>query len=269
MLNNTNGPFPKIGVVGVGFVGEAVVNSYRGFSEIVTVDTDPAKFCTGTYDDLLTCEGVFICVPSPAKPDGGCDTTILESVLENFKDYKGVLISKVTAPPDVYTKLSKQYINLVYVPEFLTAANATRDYLNSTFTIIGGTVRAYMHEASKIIMFGQTNCLRTDYCTIEEAALTKYAINSYLATKVIFMNELLQLAEANQINFDYVALMMRNDLRIGSSHMHVPGADGKFGFGGMCFPKDTAALLKYAEDSNSDLSILSAATKKNTLLRLS
>lgn len=259
--------FPIIGIVGLGFVGSAVRESYSGFSDLVLIDPDPQKYCSHKYSDLLKCEGVFICVPSPALPDGSCDTTILEDVLSHLKDYNGVIISKVTAPPDVYTRLSKQYKNLVHVPEFLTAANATQDYISAEFMIVGGTVQAYMHEAERIIHIGQTKCKNAVHCSIEEASLTKYAINSFLATKVVFMNELYQLATANGLQYDHIRKMMQLDHRIGKSHNVVPGADGH-GFSGMCFPKDTEAFLKFASDSGVDLSVLEAATKKNTLLRL-
>ena len=82
------------------------------------------------------------------------------------------------------------------------------------------------------------------------------------------MNELMMLADSLQIDFGTVSKLMKLDARIGESHLQVPGPDGSYGFGGACFPKDTAALLKVAEDHEVELSVLSAAVKKNTFLRL-
>jgi UDPglucose 6-dehydrogenase len=82
------------------------------------------------------------------------------------------------------------------------------------------------------------------------------------------MNEVYQLAQAMNLNYDNVAAMVKMDRRIGNSHMLVPGPDGNFGFGGACFPKDTSAMLKFAEQYNTPLNVLDAAVKKNTLLRL-
>ena len=257
---------PKIGIVGLGFVGGAIKESIDTFS-LVLVDKDPNKG-THTFADLMTCEGVFVCVPSPTADDGSCDTSILESVLEQLKDYKGVIISKVTAPPSVYERLNKQYPNLVHSPEFLTAANAVMDYMNGRFAIVGGDVLAYRNEAERIIRLSQSNLQAVSHCSIKEAALTKYAINSFLATKVVFMNELYKLAEAQESDFNKIAYMMQLDDRIGNSHLKVPGPDGAFGFGGMCFPKDTSALLKYSESLGVNLNVLDSAVKKNTLLRL-
>lgn len=258
----------KIGIVGLGFVGGAIKTNMEDTCELIVVDTDP-KRGTHTYKDLETCEGIFVCVPSPQGIDGKCDTSILESVLHRLKDYKGVIISKCTAPPSTYEELGKEFPNLVHAPEFLTAANAVKDYENGTFAIIGGSVMAYQREAERIIRLGQHKLgSNVKYCSIGEASLAKYAINSFMSTKVVFMNELERLASKSGFDYDKIAKMIILDNRIGSSHMQVPGPDGHYGFGGACFPKDTAALLKYAEEQGIELSVLNTAVKKNTLLRL-
>lgn len=263
----------KIGIIGLGFVGNAVRSSYEDMNgiayDILILDTDPTKSTGVTYNDLKDTSGIFICVPSPSTTDGYCDASILISVLENLKDYQGVIISKVTATPDIYEKLQTQYPNLVHVPEFLTAANAVQDYLGSTFSIIGGAVKAWMNEADRIIKLGNNNIQITHFCTIGEASLAKYTINSFLATKVIFMNEMAKLAELGGQDWNKVRdLIALDSRRVGNSHTQVPGPDGNYGFGGACFPKDTSALLKYAETMNTSLNVLDSAVKKNILLRL-
>ena len=264
-MNYLNGP--KIGIVGLGFVGSAIRNAMEDRCDLYLVDKDPTKG-THTFADLKDCEGIFVSVPTPFGNDGKCDTSILEYVLEQLKDYTGVIISKCTAPPLVYKELNSRYPNLVHAPEFLTAANATTDYLNGKFIIIGGRVKAYLDQAEKIIKWGQPNALSVAHCSIEEASLAKYTINSFLATKVTFMNEIYHLAQAIGADYQHIANMVSFDDRIGDSHMRVPGPDGSFGFGGMCFPKDTSALLRYAEDVGIQMNVLDAAVKKNTLLRL-
>ena len=257
---------PKIGIVGLGFVGNAIRQNINGMN-LVLVDNDPSKG-THKFEDLFNCEGIFICVPSPQGDDGSCDTSILESVLERLTGYKGVIISKCTVPPKVYERLNEQYPNLIHAPEFLTAANAVRDYANGTFCFIGGSIGAYQHEAERIIRITQHHLNKVIYCTIGEAALAKYTINSFLATKVAFMNELYFLSESLGTNYNKITQMVTCDERIGRSHTQVPGPDGSFGFGGMCFPKDTSALLKFAEEVGAQMNVLDAAVKKNTLLRL-
>ena len=260
----------KVGIVGAGFVGSAIAEAMdHGFCGLTIVD--PAKGYNNTYQDLLDCDGVFVCVPSPQSDDGTCDTSILEDVLASLAkiNYQGVIISKCTAPPDIYEQLNDLYPNLIHAPEFLTAANAKSDYVNGKFAMIGGRVGIYQREAERLIRIGQG--LLGDnvvHCSIGEASLAKYTINCFMSTKVVFMNELYQLAQAMNLNYDNVAAMIKMDHRIGSSHLQVPGPDGSCGFGGACFPKDTSAMLKFAEQYNTPLNVLDAAVKKNTLLRL-
>ena len=259
----------KIGIIGHGFVGSAIGNALDTIIDDVVV-MDPAKGYNATYQDLMSCSGIFVCVPTPQDDSGTCDTSILDGILHNLHScgYTGVIISKCTAPPDWYETLNVTYPNLVHAPEFLTAANATEDYANGEFAFIGGRVRAYVKEADRIIRLSQPKLHSIQHCTIAEAAMAKYAINTFMATKVVFMNELAALCSKTGVDYNKVAYMIIHDRRIGLSHMQVPGPDGHYGFGGMCFPKDTSALLKYAEQKGVVMNVLDAAVKKNTLLRL-
>lgn len=255
----------KIGIIGAGFVGGAIATAYP---DAIVLDIDPSRGAA-TYNDIKQCSSIFVCVPSPQLEDGRCDSSILESVLQNLEGYRGTIISKVTATPDIYKRLSDKYPNLVYVPEFLTAANAYRDFSRTEFLIVGGSTLAYMHEAVRAIEIVLMRSIEfIKLCSIEEAAFAKYAINSFLATKVVFMNELEKLSKSLNLDFSLIAQMMTLDKRIGNSHMQVPGPDGQYGFGGACFPKDTSAFVQYSTDMGSDLELLKLATKINTLQRL-
>jgi UDPglucose 6-dehydrogenase len=81
-------------------------------------------------------------------------------------------------------------------------------------------------------------------------------MNSYLATKVTFMNEFQQLAEAEGVNWDELCSLSTYDMRIGRTHMDVPGPDGEYGWGGSCFPKDIAAIIEEAIDHDLDFELL-------------
>lgn len=258
---------PKIGIIGLGFVGSAIKAAYDNIGVDIVIK-DPAKGHTALYTDLIACDAIFICVPSPSLSDGSCNTSILESSLFEIIGYKGVIISKVTAPPKVYERLQILYPNLVHVPEFLTANNAIGDYLNSKFAIIGGSIKAYMNEAHRIIKIGLPSFELAYFCTIGEASLSKYVINSFLATKVVFMNEMAKLAEAGGQDWNTIRNLIALDKRIGNSHTQVPGPDGQLGFGGACFPKDTQAIINFANELEIDLNVLKSAVKKNTIIRL-
>jgi len=255
----------KLGIIGLGFVGSAVKNSYD-IANIETVCSDPYKGINAEYNDMLATDAIFICVPSPQSDDGSCDTSILESVLNQYKDYTGVFISKVTASPLKYSQLKEQYSNLVHAPEFLVAATAKEDYLKGQFAIIGGK-EEYCKKALEVIKLGQTKITNFKFCSIQEAALSKYTINSFLATKVIFMNQIKLLADKLDADYNVVANCVQLDSRIGNSHMSVPGPDGKYGFGGACFPKDTSAIAHLSKTLGVDFTLLEEVIRTNILIR--
>ena len=145
---------------------------------------------------------------------------------------------------------------------FLVAATATTDYLRTIRHYIGCNNRAYALLARDVLqeVFDDSDYV---FCTIEEASMLKYSINSFLATKVVWMNELKDLCDRVGIDYEKVSEMMSHDKRIGRSHMQVPGPDGQRGFGGACFPKDTNAFLTYAQQSDIMLSVLDSAVIKN------
>jgi UDPglucose 6-dehydrogenase len=122
--------------------------------------------------------------------------------------------------------------------------------------------KAYLRYSSVKIV----PTFKTDLTT---ASLLKYTINSYLASKVMFMNDIYKLHQAgsSSVSWDQFTDMLERDPRIGDSHMKVPGPDGEFGFGGHCFPKDTEALLKYAKDKNIKLNMLKKAVEINNKVR--
>jgi UDPglucose 6-dehydrogenase len=260
----------KIAVIGMGFVGGAIHNSLIDNEAVELLAIDPTKGWEASYEEIKDFDAVFVCVPSPQSADGTADTSILESVLYELANvnFNGVIISKVTAPPNAYQQLQELYPNLIHAPEFLTAANAFDDYIHGSFAIIGGSTTAYRNEAERIIRISQTGIHSVVHCSIGEASLAKYTINSFLATKVIFMNEISKIAEAGGMDWQKVASAIRQDTRIGHSHLQVPGPDGEYGFGGMCFPKDTSALLKYAEQLAESPDVLATAVAKNSKIRL-
>jgi UDPglucose 6-dehydrogenase len=260
----------KVAIIGMGFVGGAIHSSFLNNANVELLAIDPAKGWLASYSEIANFDAVFVCVPSPQRTDGSCDTSILVEVLKQLSivNFKGVIISKVTAIPSVYLGLQSTYTNLVHAPEFLTAANAVSDYLNGSFAVIGGATTAYRNEAERIIRLSQPHLNSVTHCSIGEASFVKYTINSFLATKVIFMNEMAKLAEENQCNWDNIKQAVGQDKRVGASHMQVPGPDGDYGFGGMCFPKDTNAMVKFAEWCEQDLSVLATAVAKNNKIRL-
>lgn len=262
----------KMGVVGAGFVGGSVINGFM--TEHCGVAVVDPKHNTYTLGQLADSKPslIFICVPTPESDTGEVDVSIARSVLKDLHDltYKGIVVIKSTITADHLQSFVEDYsLRIVYNPEFLTEANAFHDFCNPPMQILGGdwhdceeVERAYLqHSRVKVVP-----AFKTDITT---ASMLKYAINSYLATKVIFMNELRTMLEASgaEASWEQFTDMLSRDVRIGNSHLQVPGPDLKFGFGGHCFPKDTAALHHYASSLGVDLSVLRQAMQTNRKIR--
>ena len=154
---------------------------------------------------------------------------------------------------------------MVFNPEFLTEANYIDDFKNQNRIIIGGprpastTVKDLFKKA-----FYTTPIIKTGSSTAE---MVKYFINCFLATKVSFANEVKQICEHTDIDYDKVVEYALYDQRIGKSHFSTPGPDGRRGFGGSCFPKDINAMITFASNLNVEPLVLQAAWNKNLEVR--
>jgi UDPglucose 6-dehydrogenase len=261
----------KIGIIGAGFVGSAVAHAHLSCKDEVIIN-DPKHPKSVDLENFTDCDAIFVCVPSPSMDDGRCDTSILESVLKNLlfvNIAKQIpIISKVTAPPSVYKRLQTEYPNLVHAPEFLTAKNAMWDYRYGKLCVIGGdsewSTRAAVAILRGMVEIRNDNVIFTD---IVSASLYKYMMNSYLATKVTFMNEFAELANKLDVDWNQIKKIIRADSRIGDTHLDVPGPDGQYGWGGFCFPKDVAAICEEAMDHYCDFELLQRVEVINDIHR--
>lgn len=259
----------KLGIIGKGFVGSAVANGFDKDCEQVIVDP---KYTDNTIVDVLDCKLVFVCVPTPVAEDGSCDTSIVKDVLIelSMRDYKGVVIVKSTIIPDYLHEFKKEFdLKIVYNPEFLTEANANEDFKNPPFQVFGGKWRDCEVVEKAYLRHSSVKIVPTFKVDLTTASLLKYTINSWLATKVTFFNELKVLHElgSSMVSWEQFTDMLSRDERIGKTHMQVPGPDGEKGFGGHCFPKDTEALLNYANKKNIKMSVLRKAVQTNKKIR--
>ena len=262
-----------IGIIGQGFVGNAVYQKFKNYYDVLTNDLDENK-STATLENLTQmCSTIFLCLPTPMKSDGKCDTSILEKVLDKIDlltdnlETKKTIVIKSTIPPGTTEKFNKRYesLDIVFNPEFLTERNAVEDYNNQDRIILGGP-RPSTTELKQIFskVFPEAHIIKTDST---HAEMVKYLTNSFLATKVSFANEIYQICEGLHIDYDKVVEYATYDERLGKSHWNVPGHDGDFGFGGHCFPKDLSALLRLAEDLNVVDNVLSAVEQTNYSVR--
>ena len=259
----------KIGIVGHGFVGKA---TDWGFSKNVEKFLVDPLYDTNINDlSNFKPELIFICVPTPMSDDGSLNSKILESTIKettkNCPD--SIIVIKSTVLPSVLEKLESINKSIIYNPEFLREKHANEDFLNSKMIILGGD-RDVAKKVSKYYL-DHSKCLTKEhvFLDISSASLVKYTINTFLATKVIFFNEIYQIFKNldSNVAWESVIATLALDKRMGDSHMNVPGHDGKYGFGGACFPKDSMALIKYCDHINVELSVLKTAIKTNNKIR--
>lgn len=262
-----------IGIIGQGFVGNAVYQKFNDFYEVLTYDLDKDK-CNSTLEDLIfKCETIFVCLPTPMKKDGSCDTSLLNQSLSNIDliadnlETKRNIIIKSTIPPGTTEKFNREYptLNIVFNPEFLTERNAVKDFENQNRIILGGP-RPTTTEIKTIFskVFPKAHIVKTDST---HAEMVKYVTNTFLATKISFANEIYQLCGKLNIDYDKVVEYATLDNRLGESHWGVPGHDGDLGFGGHCFPKDLAALLHLSNRYGTVNEVLKATQLTNDKLR--
>ena len=258
-----------IGIIGQGFVGNAVYQKFKNHYDIKTFDIKGRIHCNSDEQETLNNEIIFICLPTPMNEDESCHIDIVESAIKRVVDngVSKIVVIKSTIPPGTVEKWNKKFssIDIVFNPEFLTEANAVKDYENQTRIILGGP-RKSTTKLKPIFskVFPKATIVKTNSTYAE---MVKYVTNSFLATKVSFANEMYQICEGLNIDYDKVIEYAIYDERLGKSHWAVPGPDGDFGYGGHCFPKDVKALISVAHDLNVQPRILTASDCKNNDVR--
>ena len=262
--------FMKIGIVGQGYVGTAVKEIFSKHYKTNTFDLNGDCTCKDIEDLVDKSDIIFVCVPTPMKKDGSCDISIVESVIDEIEDVdiSGKIVAiKSTIPPGTTNRLNQKCknISVIFNPEFLTEANFIEDFKNQNRIIIGGE-RPSTTKLRQVysLVFPNAKIVKTGSITAE---MVKYFTNTFLATKVSFANEMYQICGRLGIDYDKVVEYSTYDERLGKSHWAVPGPDGKFGFGGSCFPKDINALIQLGLELDMTPEVLMAAWETNLDVR--
>lgn len=257
----------KIGIIGQGFVGNAVYQKFKKYYDVLTYDLDETK-SNSTFDEVARCNYVFTCLPTPMNSDGTCNTDIVESVIKQIDDIgitKGIVVKSTIVPGTTEKWNQKFNTNIVFNPEFLTERNAVKDYENQDRIVLGGprpTTTYLKRIFSKV--FPKAHIIKTDST---HAEMVKYLTNTFLSVKVSFANEIYQLCEGLNIDYDKVVEYSTYDERLGDSHWNVPGHDGDFGFGGHCFPKDLSAIIELTQEMGTVNNVLRATQNTNDTIR--
>ncbi len=259
----------KLGIVGHGFVGKATDWGFNRRTSKFIVD----PLLNTTTSDLRGFEPeiVFVCVPTPMSDDGSLDSSIIKGVIKELVLYcpNAIKVIKSTIIPSLLEELHELDSKLVYNPEFLREKHANSDFINSDMIIFGGDRNISTQVSNAYLKHSRCKTKEHIFTDLKTASLIKYSINTFLASKVIFFNELHSIYEKLNVKDSWESFVniISRDKRIGSSHMNVPGHDGRKGFGGACFPKDSLALIKFANSQGIDLNSLISTVKINNKIR--
>lgn len=270
----------KIGVIGNGFVGSALISGFTLHVDDILIYDKDIRRSTHTLDEIVkNCSVVFVSVPTPMFESGECDLSIVYNAIDEYHKTRNalnkseriddqVVVIRSTIVPGTMEKISEKYpdVDFVFNPEFLTERRARLDFINASRIVLGGNKESSLKIVESVyrIRFPHIPIVKTDFAT---AQLIKYMANCFFATKVSFMNEMYQVCSAIGGDWNTAVTGLMLDGRIGNSHIDVPGHDGDFGFGGKCFPKDINALIKRCEEIGVEPTVLKGAWEKNKEVR--
>ena len=237
----------KIGIIGQGYVGTALKEGFQDFYQVETYDKyDLGKSTHSKISDIVELSDViFVCVPPPMRQDGSCYTGIVEEVIREINENANgqIVVIKSTVPPGTTDRINEEYSHTttIFNPEFLTEANFIQDFKNQSRIILGGD-RKGTNKVRQIYsrIFPNATIVKTG---AKHAEMVKYFTNCFLATKVSFANEMYNICQQLDLDYDKVVEYATYDERLGKSHWAVPGPDGDFGYGGHCLPKDLSAIV--------------------------
>lgn len=267
----------NIGIIGRGFVGSAVEFGFGpqtgcDWATLKIHDKDPLKSLHSLEETVNKSDFIFVSLPTPSNKDGSIN---IDMIVDAFNDINkvnkrddNIFLLRSTVVPGTCEKIAEKYpkLNLVFNPEFLTERSAKFDFINQSRYIIGGD-KKYTEKVGELFKkrFGQSIAIiQTNYNTSE---MIKYMNNCFFATKISFLNEMRLVADKSNVNWDLAVEGFIRDGRIGHSHLQVPGPDGKFGFGGSCFPKDIRAMISFGKTLGLDMNTLNGVWETNLKVR--
>jgi UDPglucose 6-dehydrogenase len=254
----------KMSIIGYGFVGKAVDFGFDNEcceKTLIDINFNNSVKDTSKFDDVF-----FICLPTPMNADKSIDASIVVEAVEYLKlNRTGTIIIKSTVTPEIIEELTlgEYGSKVVYNPEFLTEANANQDFVNPPMHIFGGNILKTKEVEDIYRNYSLCNICPIHHIGAKEASFVKYGVNTFLATKVLWFNQFYDVVQNHGCNYNEIVLALSNDMRIGPSHTHVPGFDGKRGYGGACFPKDTTAFSNFAKS----FSVLDTVIEANNMYR--
>ena len=268
-MNNNN---IRIGIIGLGFVGGAIYNSFK-IKGINVVGYDKYKY-GDSFKDCLLSNILFLCLPTQFDENTkSYDKSIILDVLKKLDEnnYNGLVVIKSTVEPNTTNQLQLLYpsLKLFHNPEFLSAASAFEDFHSQSHIVLGKSNNSTDDDVKLLEDFYHYYYpyAKISLCSSTESESMKIYLNCFYSVKVQFFNELYLLCNKTDTNYNNVLDLMLKNNWINPMHTKVPGTDGKLSYGGYCFPKDTNALLHFMKSVDSPCQVLEATIEERNKMR--
>ena len=264
----------KLGIIGIGVVGGAAYKSFENkFSNNVSI-YDKYKNL-GSMQSIYLSNIVFLCLPTPYNSiSTSYDKSAIYEICDDLANhnYTGLVVIKSTVEPTTSESLATLHNNLsiCHNPEFLTARTAVEDFENQDHIVIGKTTSCPENKINQLKELYEMHYPNAEIslCTSTESELMKLGVNNFYSVKIQFFNELYLLAEKlSNTNYNNVKDLMLKNSWIHPMHTMVPGTDNKLSYGGMCFPKDTNALLEFMKQQDTPHRVLEGTVLERNILR--
>jgi UDPglucose 6-dehydrogenase len=235
-----------------------------GLAELVTegMASGRLSFVVGSVEAAKSCDIAFLCVPTPQGEDGSADLSYVQRAAEEIAavlPFEAIVVNKSTVPVGstkvVERALKRPDVKVVSNPEFLREGSAVQDFLKPDRVVVGSDDQAAAMKVASLYDGLSTRVIITDPASAETI---KYAANAFLATKLSFINAIAAICEGVGADINDVVVGMGSDKRIGENFLR-PGP----GWGGSCFPKDSRALIKIAEDADYSFDLLKGVITVN------
>jgi UDPglucose 6-dehydrogenase len=234
----------SIGIIGLGFVGGTVFKWFKK-KKYPSYCYDKFKQI-GSPEEVSKAEIIFLCLPTPYRKNIGADLSAIKENLDYFKNQKNkIFVIKSTVPPGTTENFQKQYPQhkFLFNPEFLRARDPWKTFVNADLQIIGYTQKS-KNLAKKILNLLPRGKNFTGIMPATEAEIVKFSVNSFLAMKVIFANQIYDLTQKLNANYETIKQALESEPRLGKSHFNVFHEDYR-GFGGACLPKDLLSFIEF------------------------
>lgn len=263
-----------IGIIGLGFVGSALLKSFQ-LKKVEVKGYDKYKNRgIGSFKDILSSNLCFLCLPTLFNEEiNEYDKKAIYETCELLEqaNYSGVIIIKSTIEPETTNNLSQKYptLKICHNPEFLTARTAFEDFHNQSHIVLGKGQNCLDNDMQLIHDFYQMYYPKAEIslCNSIESESMKIMCNSFYASKIMLFNEYYLLCQKNGSDFNRISELMLKNGWINSMHTKVPGTDGKLGYGGDCFIKDTKALCSYMDHQAVSNNVLNSVIENNKVIR--